>query len=115
MIIPIIWIIIGSTLPGGTVTYDWEFYFSMNRDSWYKCNLRLCELEFWLFQEREILFWISCVVWKGQIILHNSVVKKGIGGPYKLVCQIIAKSAWCTLIGHLLSHMIQPVLMEYYC
>ena len=64
-----------------SVTRDWEFYFSVIHDSWYKSILCPCELEFWLFCEREILFWISRDAWKGQIILCDSVIRRGIGGP----------------------------------
>ena len=32
-----------------SVTRDWEFYFSVIRDSWYKSILCLCEFKFWLF------------------------------------------------------------------
>ena len=39
-----------------SVMRDWEFYFSVIRDSQYKSNLRPREFEFWLFREREILF-----------------------------------------------------------
>ena len=56
-----------------------NFYFSVIHDSWYKSILRPHEFEFWLFREREILFWISRDVWKGQIILRDSVIRKGIG------------------------------------
>ena len=56
----------------------------MIRDSWYKSTLRPHELEFWLFHEHEILFWISCDAWKGQIILRDSVIRKGIGDPSHL-------------------------------
>ena len=64
-----------------SVTRDWEFYFSVIRDSWYKSILRPCEFEFWLFLECEILSWISRDAWKGQIILGDSVIRKGIGDP----------------------------------
>ena len=64
------------------LTRDWEnFYFCVIRDSWYKPILRPREYEFWLFREREILFWISRDAWKGQIILRDSVIRKGIGDP----------------------------------
>ena len=74
-----------------SVTRDWEFYFSVIRDSWYKFILRPREFEFWLFREREILFWISRDAWKGQIILRDSVIRKGIGDPlyYVMLCYVM--------------------------
>ena len=59
-----------------------RIFFSLIRDSWYKSILRAREFVFWLFREREILFWISRDEWKGQIVLHGSVIRKGIArGP----------------------------------
>ena len=60
-----------------SVTPDWEFNFSVIRDSRYKSNLRPREFEFWLFRERETLFWISHDAWKDQMILRDSVIRKG--------------------------------------
>ena len=50
-------------------------------DYWYKSILHLREFKFSLFCEGEILFWISRDVWEGQIILRDSVIRKGIGDP----------------------------------
>ena len=52
------------------------------RDSWYKSILHPCEFEFSLFCEREILFYIFRDAQKGQIILHDSVIRKDIGDPF---------------------------------
>ena len=60
-----------------SLTHDREFYFAVIRDSWYKSNLCPHEFKFWLFRERDILFWISCDAWKDQIIFRDSVIRKG--------------------------------------
>ena len=72
------------------------------RDLWYKSILRPCEFEFWLFRECEILFWISHDVWKGQIILHYSVIRKGIGDPFK-------KMLYCFFLFRLQNIHVCPV------